>query len=53
MVLPGAKIIFLKDQTLNLKEKILFWWAVKTTTLLFDKMFSSADLEKIFYSFPL
>lgn len=44
MVLPGVKIFFLKDQTLNLKENNLFWVAVKTTTLLFHKMFSS-DLQ--------
>lgn len=43
MVLPRIKKIFLKEQTLNLKEENLFWEAVKATNLLFHKMFSSGD----------
>lgn len=43
MVLPRIKTIFLKEQTLNLKEENLFWEAVKATNLLFHKMFSSGD----------
>lgn len=46
MVLPGVKIIFLEDQTLNLKEEDLFCAAVKSTIQPFHTKFFSDDFGK-------